>query len=158
MMVISRWVHHIGEQHALVIGSKSDTEGEILSEIMAQMIEAHSSIHVVRKYHLDNTFICFQALLNGDIDLYTEYTGTALTCILKQPPITNSQEAWKYLEEEFKQKYELIWLFPFGFSNCYVLIVKPEKALELHLDTLSDLSLFFEKGGELNAAFDPEFI
>ena len=75
-----------GGGEAIVVGSKNFTEQIILAELFAQQIEAHSALRVERKLNLGGTFICQNALVSGKIDLYPEYTGTALTAVLKEPP------------------------------------------------------------------------
>jgi osmoprotectant transport system substrate-binding protein len=69
----------------IVVGSKNFTESFLLGEIVAQQIEAHTNLKVERRFYLAGTYICQQAILAGRIDVYPEYTGTALTAILKQP-------------------------------------------------------------------------
>ena len=73
-------------QDRVVVGSKNFTESLLLGEIIAQEIEAKTSLKVERRFYLAGTYICQQAILAGRIDLYPEYTGTALTAILKQTP------------------------------------------------------------------------
>ena len=68
----------------VVVGSKNFTESFILGELIAQQIEPHTSLKVERRFYLAGTYICQQALLSGRIDFYPEYTGTALTTVLKQ--------------------------------------------------------------------------
>ena len=70
----------------IVVGSKNFTEQIVLAELFAQQIEAHTMFHVERKVNLGGTLLCHQALLAGKIDLYPEYTGTALTAILNEAP------------------------------------------------------------------------
>src|SRR5580704_4572883 len=70
----------------VIVGSKNFTEQIVLAELLAQQIEAHSTLRVERKVNLGGTLICHQALVAGKIDLYPEYTGTALTAILNEPP------------------------------------------------------------------------
>src|SRR5207302_6584608 len=69
----------------IVVGSKNFTESFLLGEMVAQQIEAHTNLKVERRFYLAGTYICQQAILAGRIDVYPEYTGTALTAILKQP-------------------------------------------------------------------------
>ena len=69
----------------VVVGSKNFTEQAILGEIIAQQIESHTHLKVERRFYLAGSYICQQALLAGRIDTYVEYTGTALTAILKDP-------------------------------------------------------------------------
>ena len=76
-----------------MIGSKNFTEQVILGEMLAQHLEAKTGLHVERRFYLAGTYICHQALLAGRIDAYVEYTGTALTAILKQPVESDPGEA-----------------------------------------------------------------
>ena len=134
----------------IIIGAKNCTEQHILSEIMAQLLEEHTDLEVMRKFTLDNTFICFHALLSGDIDLYSEYTGTALLGILKQDLIQS--DSYGFVKEEFETRYDLIWLAPFGFNNTYALLMNESLAKRLGIRTISEL-----KPHQLKIAFDPEF-
>src|SRR6202050_3851073 len=68
-----------------VIGAKNFTEQTVLGELLAQEIEAKSTLKVERRFYLAGSYICQQALISGRIDAYVEYTGTALTAVLKQP-------------------------------------------------------------------------
>ena len=77
----------------VVVGSKNFTEQDILGEIMAQQIERRTSLHVERKLHLGGTFVCHKALVTGQIDVYPEYTGTALVAILDQAPTADADSA-----------------------------------------------------------------
>ena len=77
---------HKGRGEGIVVGSKNFTEQIVLAELFAQQIEAHSAVRVQRRLNLGGTFICHDALVAGKIDLYPEYTGTALTAVLKDPP------------------------------------------------------------------------
>src|SRR5882724_9918601 len=79
----------------IVIGSKNFTESYVLGEILAQQIEANTSLQVERRFYLAGTYICHQAVLAGRIDIYPEYTGTALTAILKQQAGHDSADVWQ---------------------------------------------------------------
>src|SRR5215475_12152121 len=85
-----------GQAPAVVVGSKNLTEQALLGEMMAQQIERRLHIKVARKLNLGGTLLAHQALVNGEIDLYPEYTGTALTAVLKLPV---SSEASRVLSE-----------------------------------------------------------
>src|ERR1700733_7298716 len=84
---------------AIVVGSKNFTEQIVLAELFAQQIESHSALRVERKLNLGGTFICQDALVSGKIDLYPEYTGTALTAVLKEPPQNNPAEVFRIVKE-----------------------------------------------------------
>src|ERR1700681_2743408 len=77
-------------ENRIVVGSKNFTEQLILGEIIAQQIESKTQLPVERRFYLAGTYICHQAILGGRIDIYPEYTGTALTAILKAQPSSNS--------------------------------------------------------------------
>src|SRR5579862_864915 len=68
----------------VVIGSKNFTESLVVGELLAQQIEAHTSLKVERRFYLAGTYICHQGIVSGRIDIYPEYTGTALTAVLKE--------------------------------------------------------------------------
>ena len=74
-------------EDSIVVGSKNFPEQAILGEIFAQRLEKKTHLRVERRFYLAGSFICQQAILSGRIDLYPEYTGTALTAVLKQPPV-----------------------------------------------------------------------
>jgi osmoprotectant transport system permease protein len=122
------------------IGGKNFTEQEVLGEIMAQLIEERTDIPVERKLNLGGTMICFNALQAGDLDLYAEYTGTGLVSILKLDAINDAEVAYETVRREFTEKYDLLWLEPFGFNNTYTLTMRKEQAQELGIETISDLS------------------
>src|SRR4051812_22443119 len=79
----------------IIIGSKNFTEQLVLGELFAQVIESRTHLQVERRFYLAGTFICQQAILSGRIDLYPEYTGTALTAVLKEPPGRDKQEVYR---------------------------------------------------------------
>src|SRR5579872_7400561 len=79
----------------IVVGSKNFTESFILGELIAQQIENHTNLKVDRRFYLAGTYICQQAMLAGRIDIYPEYTGTALTAILKQQASSDRGEVYR---------------------------------------------------------------
>lgn len=124
----------------IVIGSKDFSENILLGEIFAQMIEAETDIKVERKLNLGGTFVCFEALKKGDLDIYPEYTGTGLTAQLKMDVITNSDEAYQVVADEFDKQFDIKWLKPLGFNNTYTLAVTDEIYKEYGVETFSDLT------------------
>src|SRR3984957_21101116 len=86
----------------IVIGSKFFTEQVVLAELLAQHIEARTGIHVERKTNLGGTLLCQKALESGQLDLYVEYTGTALTAVLNESPSGDSAAA---IYERVKKGY-----------------------------------------------------
>lgn len=136
-----------GGGEKMVIGAKNCTESHILGEILAQMIERKTDLKVVRKFNLEGTSICFEALRSHTIDAYVEYTGTAVLEILKEP--LPKEGLFEYLQEVFEDRYGMYWLDRLGFSNQYVLITRKE----LLIDRISQL----QEHPELRLAVDPEF-
>lgn len=137
------------------IGSKSFSEQFILAEIMAQLIENRTTLKVERIFNLGGTMICHNALMNGEIDLYPEYTGTGLTAILQQDVIVDPDEAYKIVSRKYHDAYQLKWLQPFGFNNTYALTVRGSDARKKGWTAISDL---VSAGSALKAGFTAEFI
>lgn len=124
----------------IVIGSKNYSENNLLGEMFAQLIEAKSDLKVDRKLNLGGTFVCFEAIKNGDIDIYPEYTGTGLTAQLKMKVITDPDEAYRVVAEEFNKQFNIKWLKPLGYNNTYTLAVTKEVYVEYGIETFSDLA------------------
>jgi glycine betaine/choline ABC-type transport system substrate-binding protein len=122
----------------IVIGSKNFTEQAILGEILAQQIESHTHLKVQRVFYLSGTYICQQAILAGRIDAYVEYTGTALTAILKDPIQTDPQSVFQKVHDEYAQRFHLEVLPSLGFNNTFAIVVRGADARRLHLRTISD--------------------
>lgn len=142
---------------ALVIGAKNCTEGQVVAEIIAQMIEKKLGIEVVRNYSLDGTFVCFNALKANEIDLYIEYTGSAYVGILKKDALFKKrEEVFQELQESFST-WNIKWMEPLGFQNSYALMVNASFSIQHGIRTLSDLKCYIEQGKEVRIGFDPEF-
>jgi osmoprotectant transport system substrate-binding protein len=124
----------------VAIGSKDFGENVVLGEMMAQLIEEHTDLKVDRKLNMGGTFVCFEAIKNGDIDIYPEYTGTGLTAQLKMDVISDPDEAYQTVAEEFDKQFGIKWLEPFGFNNTYTLAVTDEVYQEYGIETFSDLA------------------
>ncbi|MDP8979025.1 MAG: ABC transporter substrate-binding protein [Acidobacteriota bacterium] len=122
----------------IVVGSKNFTEQLILGEIAAQHIENRLHQKVDRKLNLGGTLLAHQALLGKQIDLYPEYTGTALTNVLKLQGITDPNIVMDRVRTEYRSQMALEWLDPLGFSNTFALVVSGEDARARHLETLTD--------------------
>lgn len=121
-------------QATIVVGSKNFTEQVLLGEIMAQQIERHLGVHVVRKLDLGGTMLAHEALAAGSIDLYPEYTGTALTAVLKRPALSDPKAVFDAVRDAYHRQWQLAWLSPFGFNNTFAMIVRRNEKLT----TLSD--------------------
>lgn len=126
--------------NSIRIASKNFTEEFILAELMAEMIEAKTNLHVIRQYNLGTTDIVHQAMIQGDVDLYPEYTGTAYLTVLNKPPVTRPDMVFQTLQDEYQQKYHLTWLQPFQMNNANALLVTHEFSDQYHVNTISDLA------------------
>ena len=144
----------------IVVGGKDFTEQEILTEMLALLIEGNTDLTVARKPYLGGTMVCFNALKAGDLDLYAEYTGTGLVNILDREAIADPQESYEVVKKAFAEEYQLVWLKPFGFNNTYTLTLRRKQADELGIETFSDLAEHLQSGKEpsLSAAFTAEFL
>ena len=120
-----------------MVGSKNFTEQVILGEMFAQIIEARTHLPVERRFYLAGTFICQQAILAGRIDIYPEYTGTALTAVLKQQPSGDKQEVYQRVKQSLRNKFGLTVGPPLGFDDTFAMVIRGDDARRLHLQTLS---------------------
>jgi osmoprotectant transport system substrate-binding protein len=111
----------------VVVGSKNFTEQRLLGELLAQTLEA-AGIPVERKLDLGGTFVCDAALRAGQIDTYVEYTGTALTAVLKEPPDTDPARVLARVREAYAPA-SLVWTAPLGFDNTFALVVRPDASV-----------------------------
>jgi glycine betaine/choline ABC-type transport system substrate-binding protein len=124
-----------GPRADVVVGSKNFTEQRILGELLAQTIEA-AGLRVDRRLDLGGTFVCDRALRAGQIDVYVEYTGTALAAILKEPP--GERDAVRARVREAYARDGLVWTAPLGFENTFALVVRGADARDEGLATISD--------------------
>ena len=132
---------HKPAQPHLTIGSKFFTEQVILAELLAQHIESTAHIPVVRKTNLGGTLLVHKALLNGDLDLYVEYTGTALTAVLNESPNNDSPaQIYNRVKQNYSRRFNLEVTEPLGFENTFAMVVRGTDAQTLHLRTMSDLA------------------
>lgn len=137
------------EPPVIRVGSKSFTESYLVAEIAAQIIDGAGEARAERRLGLGGTGIVYGALVNGDIDLYPEYTGTIALAILKDPKATSFEAVRARLEP-----MGLVPGAPLGFENTYALAVRRETAQRLGLATIGDLA----RHPRLVAAFDPGFL
>jgi len=121
----------------IVVGSKNFTEQLILGEIFAQVIESQTHLLVERRFYLAGTFICQQAILAGRIDIYPEYTGTALTAVLKQPPNQNAKDVYRRVKADYASRFGLAIGPPLGFDDTFAMVIRGDDARRLGLKTMS---------------------
>jgi osmoprotectant transport system permease protein len=140
-----------GKKGTIRIGSKIFPEQYILTGMYNELIRGYTDLQVESRTGLGGTTICFEALVNDRIDLYPEYTGTALLAILHPPPgeverlAGNRDSVYNYVARRFDQQYGLSWLDPIGFNNAYALMMRRGQALKLGIRTISDLTAYLKK-------------
>jgi osmoprotectant transport system permease protein len=120
----------------IVVGSKNFTEQLVLGEIVSQAIE-REGISVVRRLNLGGTLICERALLTGDIDVYVEYTGTALTAVFHQPIANDSSQVFASVRDLYARTGRTV-LPPLGFDNTFAILVRAADAHAHGLRTIDD--------------------
>ncbi len=140
-----------GSEGVIKIGSKIFGEQYILAAMYSILIKGNTKLAVETKTGLGGTKICFDALTNGQIDMYPEYTGTALLVILQTPNTTvagfagNKEKIYNYVQTEFNKKYDLKWLKPVGFNNSYALMMRREQSKRINVTSISDLKNYLDK-------------
>ncbi len=142
----------------VVIGAKNFTEQVVLGELLAQEIEAVSGEPVERRFYLAGSYLCQQALVSGRIDAYVEYTGTALTAILKQPlpPIGQRDAARVFatVQRLYAERYGVRVERGLGFENTFAMVVRGDDARRWGLRTISDA---VPRAGEMRLGVGYEF-
>src|SRR5438309_5748699 len=132
-------------ENRIVIGSKNFTEQLILGELIAQHIETKTHLPVERRFYLAGTYICHQAILAGRINIYPEYTGTALTAILKEKPGRTSQDVYQRVRAEYQSRFGMEVGSPLGFNDTFAIEIRGEDARRLHLQTISQAAAYTPK-------------
>jgi osmoprotectant transport system substrate-binding protein len=145
----------------ITIGAKNFTEQVVLGELLSQEIEAVTAEPVARRFYLAGSYLCQQALVSGRIDGYVEYTGTALTAILKQPlpPVGQRDEAtvFRRVSELYASRYAVKVGRGLGFEDTFAMVVRGDDARRLGVKTISDAvktSPDPEKGWRLGVGYE----
>jgi osmoprotectant transport system substrate-binding protein len=136
---------HQAPQSKITIGSKFFTEQVILAELLAQHIEAKTGIPVERKTNLGGTLLVHKALRSGDLDLYVEYTGTALTAVLNESPQGDSNAVYNRVKQLYSERFQLEVTEPLGFENTFAMVIRGDDSKKLHLQKISDIVAIAQK-------------
>jgi len=150
----------VTQANRIVIGSKDFTEQLVLGEMFAQIIENRTHLPVERRFYLAGTFICQQAILAGRIDIYPEYTGTALTAVLKEQPNQDQSsgdklDVYQRVKQAYQTKFNLAVGRPLGFNDTFAIVIRGDDARRLHLTTVAQAAAFAPKW---RAGFGYEFM
>lgn len=122
------------------VGSKNFTEQLILGELLAQYLEPFAARGVDRRFYLAGSYICHQALLAGRIDMYVEYTGTALAAILKEKPVSDHQQVYALVKREYARRFGLDVMPALGFDNSFAMVMRGADARSMGITRLSELA------------------
>ena len=144
-----------GRGDRIVVGAKNFTESDLLGEIVAQQIERRTGLRVERRLHLGGTFVCHRAITRGQIDLYVEYTGTALRAVLHDSGPADRDSAYRAVAALYRRRFGLVWGTPFGFNNTFAIVVRQADARREKLSRISDL---VRVAPRWRAGFGPEFL
>jgi osmoprotectant transport system substrate-binding protein len=139
----------------IVVGCKNFTEQIILGELIAQQIENKTHLPVERRFYLGGTYIAHQSILAGRIDVYPEYTGTALTAVLKQQPSSEPKTVYDRVKSEYERRFRLTLGPPLGFNDTFAIELRGDDARRLHLQTLSQAAQY---APQWRAGFGYEFM
>jgi len=124
-------------QNSVVVGSKNFTEQVLLGEIAAQQIERKLHFQVDRKLNLGGTLLTHEAILKGDIDIYPEYSGTAVSVVLKQKPAGDPIQTYMQVKDAYFERFQLVWLPPLGFNDTFAMVVRTADSKKLAVTDLS---------------------
>src|SRR5438270_12648861 len=139
----------------IVVGCKNFTEQIILGELIAQQIESKTHLEGERRFYLGGTYIAQQSILAGRIDVYPEYTGTALTAILKESPSSDRKAVYERVKSEYERRLHLTLGRPFGFNDTFAIEIRGDDARRLHLRTISQAAAYTP---QWRAGFGYEFM
>ncbi|MFD0715805.1 glycine betaine ABC transporter substrate-binding protein [Paenibacillus sp. GCM10027626] len=130
-----------GKENTVVVGGKNYTEQDILVHMLSSLIEAKTDLHVARKPFLGGSQVTHSAMVKGDIDIYTEYTGTGWTSVLREQPLGGDPDVtYQKVKAAYERQFNIIWLKPLGFNNTYTLAMKREQAEKAGITTFSELA------------------
>jgi len=141
-LYVAVWSTGCSKERPIIVGSKNFTEQLILGEILAQHVEHRLHTKVDRRLNLGGTLLAHQALVHGDIDLYPEYTGTALTSILKLPPSSDPRHVFEQVKSEYQRRFRIDWLEALGFNNTFAMVIRGDTARRRRMNTISDAAKY----------------
>ncbi|GGA90227.1 osmoprotectant update ABC transporter permease/substrate-binding subunit OpuFB [Ornithinibacillus halotolerans] len=153
IMVIPSWLKN--DEDRIVIAGKLGSEPEILINMYKILIEDETNLIVELEPSLGKTSFLFNALQSGSIDIYPEFTGTAVSQFLNETAVSNDrQEVYQQAYDGLLEQFDLVFLQPMQFNNTYALAVSSQFA-EIHqVETISDLRGIEE---DVKAGFTLEF-
>lgn len=129
-----------GTGNTIIVGSKSFTENILVGDMMYDLLSANlKGVTIENKSNLGGTMVPWNAIQSGQIDMYTEYTGTGLVDILKQPVEQNPDQVYNAVKQQYPTKFHIDWMQPLGFNDTYAIAIPRALADKYNLKTISDL-------------------
>ncbi len=141
------------------VGSKIDTEGALLGNVILQVLESHG-VKTVNKIQLGTTPVVRGAITSGELDIYPEYTGNGAFFFKQEnsPAWKNAQQGYEKVKKLDAEQNKLIWLTPAAANNTWTIAVRKDLAQKNKLTSLADLSRYLKEGGTFKLAASAEFI
>ncbi|HAU5490675.1 TPA: ABC transporter substrate-binding protein [Cronobacter sakazakii] len=141
------------------VGSKIDTEGALLGNVILQVLESHG-VKTVNKIQLGTTPVVRGAITSGELDIYPEYTGNGAFFFKQEnsPAWKNAQQGYEKVKKLDAEQNKLIWLTPAAANNTWIIAVRQDLAQKNKLTSLADLSRYLKEGGTFKLAASAEFI
>ena len=141
------------------VGSKIDTEGALLGNMILQVLESHG-VKTINKIQLGTTPVVCGAIVAGELDIYPEYTGNGAFFFKDEndPAWKNAQQGYEKVKRLDQEKHQLVWLTPAPANNTWTIAVRQDLAEKNKLTSLADLSRYLKQGGEFKLAASAEFI
>ncbi|EPY4111266.1 glycine betaine ABC transporter substrate-binding protein OsmF [Klebsiella pneumoniae] len=141
------------------VGSKIDTEGALLGNMIQQVLESHG-VKTINKIQLGTTPVVRRAIVAGELDIYPEYTGNGAFFFKDEndPAWKNAQQGYEKVKRLDQEKHQLVWLTPAPANNTWTIAVRQDLAEKNKLTSLADLSRYLKQGGEFKLAASAEFI
>jgi glycine betaine/choline ABC-type transport system substrate-binding protein len=126
-----------GRSGTIAIGSKNFVEQLLLGELAAQQLERKLHVAVDRRFNLGGTLLAHDAIIKGDIDIYPEYTGTAITVVLREHGASDPAAVYQQVRAAYEARFHLRWLEPLGFNDTFAMVVRSQDAAHLSQPTLT---------------------
>ncbi|EJG0811164.1 ABC transporter substrate-binding protein [Cronobacter sakazakii] len=141
------------------VGSKLDTEGALLGNVILQVLESHG-VKTVNKIQLGTTPVVRGAITSGELDIYPEYTGNGAFFFKQEndPAWKNAKQGYEKVKKLDAEQNKLIWLTPAAANNTWTIAVRQDLAQKNKLTSLADLSRYLKEGGTFKLAASAEFI
>ncbi|EPY4609973.1 glycine betaine ABC transporter substrate-binding protein OsmF [Klebsiella pneumoniae] len=141
------------------VGSKIDTEGALLGNMILQVLESHG-VKTINKIQLGTTPVVRGAIVASELDIYPEYTGNGAFFFKDEndPAWKNAQQGYEKVKRLDQEKHQLVWLTPAPANNTWTIAVRQDLAEKNKLTSLADLSRYLKQGGEFKLAASAEFI